>query len=379
MAARRSRGQRGISLIEAMVALAVMAFGTLAVLGVQATLRFNGDVAKQRSEAVRIAQEALEDWRAFATLDDYEAVDTSEAAVVEGYTTNTSFELVRTVQTASTDIDGAVAPRRKTLVVDVIWTDRADQVQSVRLSSSLHGLVPEFAGSLAVPADAAYTRNPSGRNPTIPQEAVDQGDGTSRFAPPGAPDSVRWTFNNTTGTITQLCDTCDPVNARLLAGYVRFALTTVQPTPQDAEIPPSSAESVGVTLAQTAPVGVPAPSCYRRLETAYVAYYCAVQIGTGTAWSGTAGVTGLSLATNATDASNLRRRVCRYTKLIAGVPSLANADHPAVYANVGVSLLNKNFLVIPSGNGATTSYTCPGDDTATPYLNGQTWQHQPAP
>ncbi len=61
---RRHPRQRGISLIEAVVALAVMAFGMLAFVGLQSSLRFNGDVAKQRAEAVRIAQEAIEQWRA---------------------------------------------------------------------------------------------------------------------------------------------------------------------------------------------------------------------------------------------------------------------------------------------------------------------------
>ena len=43
---RLPRAQRGLSLVEAMVAMAVMGFGTLAVLGVQASLRLNGDIAK---------------------------------------------------------------------------------------------------------------------------------------------------------------------------------------------------------------------------------------------------------------------------------------------------------------------------------------------
>ncbi len=57
--ARRARLSRGVSMIEAMVSLAVMAFGTLAVLGVHTGLRLSADVAKQRSEGVRIAQETV--------------------------------------------------------------------------------------------------------------------------------------------------------------------------------------------------------------------------------------------------------------------------------------------------------------------------------
>ena len=46
----------------------VMAFGTLAVLGVQGSLRMNADIAKQRSEAVRIAQELIEQRRAYDAI-----------------------------------------------------------------------------------------------------------------------------------------------------------------------------------------------------------------------------------------------------------------------------------------------------------------------
>ncbi len=63
------RPVRGTSLVEAVVAMAVMAFGMLAVVGVQSTLRLNADVAKQRSEAVRIAQEAMEAARGFGVIE----------------------------------------------------------------------------------------------------------------------------------------------------------------------------------------------------------------------------------------------------------------------------------------------------------------------
>ena len=61
--------QRGVSLIEALVAMAIMAFGMLALLGLQGALRGNSDVSKQRSEAVRYAQEQIELLRGFSTLD----------------------------------------------------------------------------------------------------------------------------------------------------------------------------------------------------------------------------------------------------------------------------------------------------------------------
>lgn len=374
MTARRA--QRGISLLEALVAILVMAFGTLALLGVQSTLRLNGDIAKQRAEATRIAQEAIEDWRAFGTLAEYDAVDSADAEEIDGYTTNTTYTVTRRVDTASTDVAGAVPPRSKALAVDVDWTDRAGQAQRVTLSSALHGLEPALAGSLAVPANATYLRQPGGRHGTVPREAQNEGDGTSTFIPPGAGAGVRWTFDNVSGEITRLCDSCDPVNARLLAGYVRFALTAAQPLPSDAELPPSTAVPVAVTVLQTAPTGQPAPTCYMRQSTSFVAYYCAIQLGTEEAWSGRSELVANEVLVWSTGTAAADERVCRYTRLVDGAPSTEDADHPANYTDVTVGLVNQNFLVIRAGDGS-VAFTCPGDDTTTPYINGQTWLHQP--
>ena len=60
--------QRGVSLIEALIAMLVMALGMVGIAALQAKLRVNSDVAKQRSEAVRIAEEDIENFRAFGTL-----------------------------------------------------------------------------------------------------------------------------------------------------------------------------------------------------------------------------------------------------------------------------------------------------------------------
>ena len=59
---------RGVSLVEALVALAVMSIGMLALVGVQSTMRLNSDLAKQRTEATRIASEEIERMRSFISL-----------------------------------------------------------------------------------------------------------------------------------------------------------------------------------------------------------------------------------------------------------------------------------------------------------------------
>ena len=375
---------RGVSLVEAMVALAVMAFGTLAVLGVQGTLRLNGDIAKQRSDALRIAQEALEDARSFERLQDYIALATTDPAPVAGYdSSNTAYTLRRTV------VDAAAAdptrPRRKTLVVDVDWADRTGQAQTLRLSALLHGVAPELAGSLAVPTAGAVTRQPGGRHPAIPPSAVPWGEGRSRFDPPGG-GGIGWVFDNVRADIVQVCagpalESCIDFNARLLAGHVRFATDAAPPTGADARVPPGTVAPVAVAVAITAPA--PADiGCYaQNLDLSTRAYWCAVPVADVGAWSGQSLVLGLPLAISVADPDAGLFRICRYTPYRNAHPvvpdGMRNEEHPLLYVGVTRALVNQNFLVVRAGDGA-VAYDCPPDDVPGDPLNTNTWHHQPS-
>ncbi len=389
MRAPSRRVMAGVSLIEALVALAVMGFGTLSVLGVQGTLRLNADIARQRSEALRIAQLQIEETRRVDTLDAFDALADLDGDEVLGatgetvYTRRVDVELAPlTLDANGTEIAGERV-RYKSVTVTVGWTDRTGAPQAVSLVTTVHGALPALSGSLAIPAGAAPVRTPGGRHRSIPLEAVDQGDGSSLFTPPGAASGVRWRFDNFSGVITRLCDTCEPVNALLLSGFVRFALTDEPPIGRDAEVPPSPvppAVPVALRVLQTAPSNAPSPTCYTRTEPAYAAYWCAVVQGAA-GWSGRSElITSDRFVLSAGIEAN-RYRVCRYTRLVGdpAVPSTANADHPATYAEVKTALVNQNFLVIRAGSGVpdTTPFACPGDDTDTPLVNGQTWLHQP--
>ena len=65
---RTRSAQAGVSLVEALVAFLVTAFGMLSVAGMQASLSRNSDTAKQRSEAVRLAQQKMEQLRSFDAI-----------------------------------------------------------------------------------------------------------------------------------------------------------------------------------------------------------------------------------------------------------------------------------------------------------------------
>lgn len=401
---------RGLSLIEALVALAVMAFGMLGIVGIQASLRNNADVARQRAEAVRIADEVIESARAYSVVNTtatkrayQDIVAGSATTTVAG--TNTSFTKTVTI-TDSADFSF------KTLNVKMSWLDRTSAPQEVQLTSVIHRVPPELGMALGISGEGTGTAIPSGRHSTIPSTAIPYGtSGTSsQFTPPGA-GAVSWIFNNVNGQIKERCvgTSCSTNYGWLLQGYILFATSASAPGPIDAEAPASNAMPVTLTMNQTAPTppAVPLPECYfENLPSApavakAVNYYCLVSVstasGSGSKWSGHSEVFGLSLASAIADARLGLYRVCRYTPhhvqqagnttytvtINPGPPpvtqtrTILNEDHPYDYADVGSNLVRQNFLVIQAGNG-TVPYGCPDDDPATPLVNGSTWHHQPA-
>lgn len=430
MSRQRQRGARGISLIEAVVALAVMAFGMLAYVGLQSTLRFNSDVAKQRSEAVRIGQQAIEEWRAYAVVetdpprrayDDLAVGVLAPPRVIAGE--NATFTLQRTVVDAAATAEALLrgaAPRMKALTVDVSWQDRNGDAQSVRLSTTIAASPPELAGTLAVPGMTGPQHLPQGRNAGVPATAKDLGGGLSGYKPPGAGGAATvFVFNNATGVIVGLCNgveteqnllSADDVSACTnnanglpLSGFVRFATGWAQPTAAQAEDPTSASLNLTVQIALTS-VGhaVPDHLCFAGAPASALAvgtvvpYFCGIffQPGVVPVWSGISTLVPLAflenpdhpwrLADDADDVRWFRYRVCRYTPAANDAQVVPNAQHPRVYDHVSATeaLTNQNFLVIRAGNGF-DAFHCPTDVAANPaagdLVNSNTLPHQPPP
>ena len=142
-------GQRGTTLLEALIAFGVLSLGILTIGRVQTHLHLGSDIARQRSEAVRLGQEELEALRAYAViaasagLRSYAEID-SRAITIDaetGYATNTHYHLVRDVQTSA-------ALDAKQIAVDVAWADRSGAEQHVRLGSWIAGIDPRYAATL---------------------------------------------------------------------------------------------------------------------------------------------------------------------------------------------------------------------------------------
>ena len=222
----------GFALIEALIALLVVAFGLLAIASFQYSLSRASDVAKQRSEATRIAQREIDRLRSFGQrqsdsntsdtrytyIDD--VVSTSAAIAVPGMTvTNTTYQLQRQVRDINnTLITAATSPtlnsvldRWRSINVVVSWTDRAGQAQDVRLATSISDGDAGDLGPLGVRRRPGTVLRPKNRNINVPYPAVNVAacptgvtGGCSAFvAPPG---NRAYVFSNDTGNVVQWCE-----------------------------------------------------------------------------------------------------------------------------------------------------------------------------
>lgn len=357
-------------MIEALVALVVVAAGMLGVAGMQAGLQRGAELARLRATALRIAQTDLEAWRTALARDP--AAEPPQP------------ELEPSVTPVTRDLSLADdGPGLRTMTLQARWEDRAGQLHQLQLATAVALLPAELSGSLLQPAGPPV-RQPQGRHPAIPRAAVDLGNGTSAFAPAAAnagdaadaATQVRWVFEHTTGRVTSTCtgSTCTAVQASLLAGHVRFGpgLGAAAATPD-----------LRVTVRTTAPEDKTI-DCITRQAGEALSYHCLVPRAPGPqgGWSGRTLMTQLPLAASIDDARAQVWRVCRYTPVRGSHPEVdglgfTNRMHPLDYHGVTESLTGQNYLVIPAGDGVQPA-PCPGDDPATPEVNDNTWHHQPS-
>lgn len=361
-----------MTLVEALVAFFVMALGMLAAAGTQLTLRLNNDVAKQRSEAVRLAQNDLDTSRSFVTvrttpgLRSFEdIVPTIDAQPVPFATSNASYVFNRAVP------QNPQFPYRA-ITAQITWEDRQGNVHPVRLDTIVAGVDPALSGYLSLSPDGNPTGASSRGNSRLPPWVRDLGDGRSVFKPAGS-DTIAWIFDNRSGAIVARCavvngsttesllpaDLASCANlstaGRLISGYVRFSLVS----PASADTPASNAIEVHPTITFGS-TNVPNTECFDDWATTRptdrLQYFCAVYPAqSGDSWSGYLTLRPVDLWR--ADASV--HRLCRYTGDLDNSGAITNEEHPLDYTAVSQNLLNQNFLVVlrsetcPQGTGTT--------------------------
>ncbi|MBL8277890.1 MAG: prepilin-type N-terminal cleavage/methylation domain-containing protein [Pelomonas sp.] len=411
----RQAGQRGVTLIEALVALLVMSFGMLALVGLMSNLRFGADLAKQRSEAMRLARAEISLARDYSELERgaatpvgatvYAELDSfKQPKLIQPRDSNTTYTIDRTVTDLAAGGDG------KSVRVSVSWTDRTDTTQWVRLDTVIAKVDPVFSAAVGFTPQGGALTPVAGRNPVIPEGAKQLDKNNSAFRP-SALGSTVWVFNNFSGAIVGKCSvpagtpvstltSADVASCNnntvglLLSGTVRFSNTN----PANPALPEAMAIPLGIdftsgsydlpqldangkpirnaqgviqtdtySASPPTPTGGNAPNfeCFNDSPTSspssqpFVNYYCIIyQSTTPLTWSGKVVLTGFSTGTNSTD-----YRVCRYSAdynesgdmYTADKRLLDNAEHPAVYGKVSASLARQNFLVVRGDRSCPTA------------------------
>ncbi len=360
----RRKQARGVGLIEALIAFLVVAVGAVGLVKFQSSVRLNSDVSRQRTEALRLAQNDIEQLRAANTTDIQGASRsiTPEAA-------NASFQLDRQVT------DGTAAS--KTVQVSVSWLDRTGAAQRVVITSVVATQPAALTGALTVARRTQAALPVNRRASAIPTQAHDLGDGRSVLKLDSS-QTTAYLLDNFSGRVTASCSgvhhqarqivagdltSCTTVAAVLLSGQVRFSLAL----PPDAARPVDAPLALGVELTLSggpyphpancgaesmktvsyfedgrqrraavplnATAGSWAVSNWVELGERFTAYRCVV-VGKGNPaqWSGRLNLLpqGWTFGLTASDF-----KVCRYT-----------AQSPEAYRDVSTSLAEQNFLVV---------------------------------
>lgn len=136
--------QAGVTIIEVLIALFILAAGLVALLKFQSNLLQNRGLVSQRSEAVSLAENKLEDLRHYVTINTtagVKAYDDIAGGSSSFSGTSTSYTLTWTVA-ESTD------PPYKAITITVTWTDAAGGSQSVTLDTIVGKVDPAMSGTI---------------------------------------------------------------------------------------------------------------------------------------------------------------------------------------------------------------------------------------
>ena len=406
MRAAASRSQAGVSLLEALFSLLVLAAGTLGIARVHLHLEAHADIARQRSEAVRLAQEALETARSPDAAQATSGTHTVEA--IAGHRFNTTFALAQQVDAAGAGPTSAS--------VAVTWKTRDGSTQQAVLASTITAQDPALSGALTLLPSARAAAGRNGLAGGLPAGLRILDERRSAFKPT-ANATIAFVVDTASGQVTAQCSGvpaevstealraehlthCVEFKALLLSGVVRFS----NASPPDAASANDAPLDLALSIGPPGMMAAASPWCfaqaqktvtYRTLDGVhreavaidaqaagrgvtdwqdtgerFTAYRCVVvAAGDPPRWSARSDLVPLGWSIGS---APQQRRVCRYVNDLDGSGSIdRNDEHPDVYRGVDKPLLQQNFLVVrgdlacPAQAGPTIGAEAPADAIVT--------------
>jgi type IV pilus modification protein PilV len=386
--------QRGFTLLEALIAMVVMALGLLAVAGLQITLGRNSELTRQRAEATRLAQEKMEELRSYQVLATttgktaYADIASSAASSVSSFTSAASGATAAALSTNTAYTRGWTVSdlgSGKWITLTVSWTDRIGDTHSVVLNSAISKTSASDVGGLVTGMSSTKFKLPKDRSLAIPFPAKDLGNGYSAYKP-GSSWTQAFVFDNTSG-LAKLCASSSGVVTDGLSASITAASCTSEGvvlsgnvrTPSavpDKPLDPTAyitnirflnftdyyntnTSSVDANSGSNAPVCLFAArtdteSPHPDLNESQVnSYYCLIIRASGSnTWSGRANLIGATMPNNSS--------ICRLTADYNSDGTRANDEHPLSYSGVSSTLQNQNFVIADKT-------TCPSNFANNPY------------
>jgi hypothetical protein len=334
--------QRGYALFDALLAFVIAMGGIYALVAMQTRMARDADVAKQRTEATRLAQERIELLRSYTTI---QAVGgqlawVDLAAGNDSVSTNATF--ARSWQLGGDDDD-----TMRTVTMNIDWTDRAGDPQSVTMSTVISRTDPAHVGALGFPLPENTTlKRPKNRNLNIPVPAKDLGNGKSVYQ---LSSNFAVVFSNDSGYVVQRCDHevntvadldtgCTSYDAYILAGYVSRTMSSF---PSPLGVNTAGLTGLDGTRSVQCSMGAATDQNTGAAIDGYQYYLCILPVEPGGRWSGTVRLSGMALGSS--------YLVCRFQQPEAsGVsPNLRNVQP---YASVGESLDGQNYVITSGGS-----------------------------
>lgn len=334
--------QAGATLLEAMIALALTAFGLLGLATLQASLQTQVDLSRQQAEALQLARGALEDARRIDAVD----VAAEDNPIGARLQREVHAHPWLALQSIHQHLD---------------WQDRLGQPRRLSLQGAATALPPALSGALMLGAAGWPGARIGHRHGAIPPAAHDLGDGRSVFQPvPG----VAWIFDHASGDVVGICQDLPAdasldaatlaacarnVRAQWIGGFVQFTDGAPRNLDFTLNLSSSGHPAPGAACVDDAPATVAAATLKQ-----VVRYHCLVQANDLGRWSGRveivprAFVDGPDGTQAAWSDAPGGLRVCRVGGAPTGGQSAVNAPSPATYLDVTGALTQQNFLIVPS-------------------------------
>ena len=385
------RRHRGSTLIEAMIALLIMGVGMLSLSGMQMDLTRSADSTRQRTEALRLAQEKMEEFRSYTGI----ASTVSAAGMVNANALNWNALADgqdsisgNVIYARSWTFSGDTGSPLRSATVRVAWTDRSNAAQWLSLSSVLSQTDPFDTGLLGFPlTPSSQMKGMNNRNPAIPAPAISLGGQRSALAFGRLGQYIL--FDDISAQVVRICTPlglskasstaeiiaalqnpdrrqCESLSAYMVSGYVGRD-SSVSTSDWNAIESGLGIDASGIsrnaagTLGIRCQFGNAVDPTSSTIIPDYKYYLCVIPLAnpaphTTPDWSGKILLAGAA----AWQGSDSAYYVCRYEYAPTQSLSDSNQRNLQPYSHVSISISQQNYLVA-SANNATdkTPPVCP--------------------